>query len=191
MGTINRTDDPWRLLVGWMTPSETEKWTERLIKDLCWEQEEIFVYGKRYLTPRLTSFVGEFGIKYKYSKVLHDAVGFPRWFYPLLQRINKSAGKTFNACLLNFYRNGNDRMGWHSDNEAELDPLMPIASLSLGARRDFFFKKKNDHEKRHLSLDNGDLLIMYPPCQSDWLHSLPRRKNIYEPRLNLTFRCFR
>ncbi len=81
-------------------------------------------------------------------------------------------------------------MGWHSDNEKELDPQKSIASLSLGSTRDFILKHKQKTLKEKLTLGNGDLLIMYPECQRDWIHSIPKRRKIIENRINLTFRTY-
>lgn len=45
-------------------------------------------------------------------------------------------------------------MGEHKDNEPELDPNTPIASLSLGQNRDFVFRhgdcRKKGSDKRKL-----------------------------------------
>ena len=81
-------------------------------------------------------------------------------------------------------------MGWHADDEKELNPNQPISSLSFGSKRDFVIKHRNKLEKKIIPLDNGDLFIMYPPCQKEWNHSIPIRKKIKEPRINLTFRCY-
>ena len=94
----------------------------------------------------------------------------------------------YDACLANFYRNGQDYMGWHSDNEASLGPTPYIASLSLGAARDFIFRHKQNKQRVAVALQHGDLLVMFGHCQRDWQHALPQRKRVTEPRINLTFR---
>jgi alkylated DNA repair dioxygenase AlkB len=82
-------------------------------------------------------------------------------------------------------------MGWHADDEAEIDQSQPIASLSLGSSRDFQLRHRHQKQHRHtLTLSSGDLLVMHPGCQQDWLHGVPQRKRITTPRINLTFRCF-
>ena len=105
---------------------------------------------------------------------------------------------SFNFVLVNRYENGMDHIGEHRDHEKELMPNMPIASLSLGQPRDFVFKHKDnrgrnklrtDIEKVSLILENGSLLIMNAPTNYFWYHSLPVRKNIKLPRINLTFRA--
>lgn len=94
------------------------------------------------------------------------------------------------------YKDGHDHMGEHRDDEKELDPSCPIASVSLGAARDFIFRHRDSRGKRSsrkiepvkLELAHGSLLLMNPPTNTFWYHSLPVRKKILSPRINLTFR---
>ncbi len=148
------------------------------------------VFGRDYNVPRLTTFVGEEGLSYSYSGFTHNAISWPAWFEPLLERISISFNTKFNGCLINLYRNGNDKMGWHSDDEDEIDSSMPILSLSLGSTREIIFKHKTSLEKHVLSLGDGDILLMKPYSQQSWIHSLPVRKKIITERINLTFRCY-
>ena len=108
------------------------------------------------------------------------------------------------------YRDGQDKMGDHRDDEKELCKKTPIASFSLGAERDFVLKhverKKNklDPVKIPLRLDNlfmmynpqvkiplrpGTLLLMFAPTNDLWVHGIPARATCKHPRINLTFRC--
>lgn len=90
-------------------------------------------------------------------------------------------------------------MGEHRDDEKELDPLCPIASVSLGAGRDFVFRHRDARGKMpqrrmepvKLELAHGSLLLMNQPTNTFWYHSLPVRKRISQPRINLTFRRIR
>ena len=83
-------------------------------------------------------------------------------------------------------------MGWHADDEPEIDQRSPIASLSLGASRDFQLRHRHDKGQQTVSinLEDGDLLIMEPGCQQNWHHSIPQRRRIRTMRINLTFRRF-
>ncbi len=97
----------------------------------------------------------------------------------------------FKTALFNLYRGGNDSIGAHSDDEKEIVPGSPIASLSFGASRDFRFIPKDKHCKPiTLELKHGDLLFMFGSCQDEWKHEIPKRKNITQPRVNITFRSF-
>jgi len=96
----------------------------------------------------------------------------------------------FNVCLLNYYENGQQRIGFHSDRE-ELGRSTPIASISLGATRQFLIRSKTDgvNDRTSISMTNGSLIIMENKCQLDYLHSVPKEGNVTTGRINLTFRC--
>jgi len=153
-----------------------------------WQQNAITVYGKEHLEPRLTAWMGP---AYAYSSI--------RWpERPLTQEVLElrdavqgfcGAAPVLNACLFNLYRNGVDSMGWHRDNEPEIDPAC-IASVSFGATRDFAIRHRQTKEKWMVSLGHGDLLVM-ENMQRDFDHALPKRLKVHEPRINLTFRALR
>merc|ERR1712059_31754 len=104
----------------------------------------------------------------------------------------KEAGVTYNFVLINRYKDGLDKMGDHKDDEKELDPQVPIASLSLGAERGFVFKHQDRQNLQmpvvKLNLKPGMLLLMKPPTNKFWYHGLPARKSCSSPRISLTFR---
>ena len=179
---------PWELINFWIEEDEAELLIDNLLKNLSWSKPRVFVYGKHHFVPRYVCFLGEKGITYKYSGIKHHAIKWPDWFLPILVKVRNECKTNFNGCLLNLYRNGSDKMGWHSDNEKELNSLKSIASLSLGASRDLVFKNISNDEKVTIELKNRDLLIMHPGCQKSWLHSLPPRIKSKGIRVNLTFR---
>ena len=181
---------PWQLIPDWLNKNEALFWKEKLYENLSWEQPKVKLYGKYYLVPRKTIFLGGENVSYSYSGVTHRANGWPDWFKPLLNKVCEVSQNNYNGCLLNLYRDGKDRMGWHSDNEKELNPNNPISSLSLGSSRDFFLKHRHLNIKEVLCLSNGDLLVMKPACQKYWIHSVPIRKKINSYRINLTFRSY-
>lgn len=181
----------WSLHEGWLKPDLSRRWQTRLEQQLLWEQPVVQVYGKRHPVPRMTVFLASEGIQYRYSGAIHTGCGWPKWFKPLLDQVNEACKTDFNGCLLNLYRHGDDRMGWHADDEPEIDQGAPIASLSLGATRDFQLRHRStSHIKISLPLADGDLLVMYPGCQSRWMHSVPQRRKVQSTRINLTFRRF-
>ena len=182
---------PWRLHRAWLSAADARIWQTHLQTRLPWEQPEVLVYGKRHATPRLAAFLAETDVSYRYSGVIHHGQGWPDWFLPLLAAVRDHCDAEFNGCLFNCYRNGADRMGWHADDEAEIDSSQPIASLSLGATRTFQLRQRQGQARHALELADGDLLVMDPSCQRDWMHALPTRKRITTPRINLTFRVFR
>ncbi len=181
---------PWSVIPSWIPLDECAYWKSIVFNSLIWEQPVIKLFGKKYSVPRKTSFMGKNGTLYSYSGINQKASGWTEWMLPLLARVNQTCFCEFNGCLFNLYRDGNDSMGWHSDNETELDNQKPIASLSFGATRDFVLKHRYLKYSISIKLGDGDLLIMYPPCQKEWIHSLPKRRKINQSRINLTFRCF-
>lgn len=108
----------------------------------------------------------------------------------LRDRIEGVAGAAFNSALVNLYRDGQDTVGWHADDEAELGPKPVIASVSLGAERVFMLRHRElpEFKNYRVILPPGSLLIMGGAAQRHWLHSLPRRAGVKAPRINLTFR---
>ena len=182
---------PWTLHRGWLAAEDAKHWTTLMTEKIAWEQPVVKVYGRRHPVPRMAVFLANKGVQYRYSGTTHSGEGWPDWFTPLLTSINDACRSRFNGCLLNLYRHGDDRMGWHADDEPEIDQTQPIGSLSLGASRDFHLRHrvKRDH-RIALTLSDGDLLIMHPGCQQNWMHSVPQRRRISTPRINLTFRRF-
>lgn len=104
------------------------------------------------------------------------------------KRIEKTIPINFNSVLLNRYRNGNDSVAWHADNEKELGINPVIASVSFGATRNFKLRHLQTKETIELLLSNGSLLIMQGALQHHWQHQIPKTKKIVGERINLTFR---
>ena len=102
-----------------------------------WEQPEITIFGNTVLEPRLSTWHNELGEGYKYSGVMRRAQPFSKTLSEIRDRCAEITNTPFNSALINFYRNGQDGVGWHSDNEACNGPEPTIASVSLGATRRF------------------------------------------------------
>ena len=171
-------------------PKEQSLLMNALQKEIPWKQEHIKLFGKTHPTPRLTAWHGDTHCVYKYSGVVNQPFPWTPSLLIIKTRIESlSNGTTFNCVLLNFYRDGSDKMGWHSDDEKELGPNPSIASVSFGATRRFDFKHKTEaHNKFSIHLESGSLLLMQGDMQHHWLHQIPAQKRIQEPRINLTFR---
>nr|XP_046243340.1 DNA oxidative demethylase ALKBH2 isoform X2 [Scatophagus argus] len=150
------------------------------------EEAKVLVFGKVYSIPRKQAAYGDAGLTYTYSGVTRLA----NLWTPTMEHIRDAVTKATG------YKDGQDHMGEHRDDEKELDPLCPIASVSLGAARDFIFRHRDargKHMQRRiepvkLQLAHGSLLLMNSPTNTFWYHSLPVRKKISLPRINLTFR---
>ncbi len=170
--------------------TEGESLFRKIIRKAQWSQQTIRIFDKSVQSPRLTAWYGEKDAIYRYSGITN--IPNP-WFEELaLIRglVESYIGQQFNSVLLNYYRDGDDSMGSHSDNEVELGENPVIASLSLGDSRRFIFHSK--HEVRQpsikIELSHGSLLIMSGSCQQYWKHSVPKTKLQVGPRINLTYR---
>lgn len=168
---------------------EVDAYFAELRTSVDWQQEEIWMFGRKVMQPRLTALYGDPTIPYGYSGIRMR----PHPFTPLLEkmreRVSTFAGIAFTHVLLNYYRDGQDSMGWHRDNEVSLGPEPVIASISLGAARRFQFRHyERKTEKIDLVLNSGSLLLMRGLSQRFWEHQLPKVRKISAPRINLTFR---
>ncbi len=159
-----------------------------LLNEIDWQEESVFLYGRSLKVPRLVAWYGEPGACYKYSGVTHQPLKWTVTLQRLRRQIERDTEQRFNCVLANYYRDGNDSMGWHGDNERELGPEPDIASLSLGAERIFKMRHNRTRETLDLNLADGDLLLMGGELQQCWQHSLPKRRRVTEGRINLTFR---
>ncbi len=167
----------------------TQHLRHALVSGLAWEQPLVTVYGKQHRTPRLTCWVADPGCSYRYSGLQQRIHPWTDELSLLRERLQQQLGVRFNSLLLNRYRDGADRMGWHADDEPELDVQAPIASLSLGVARDLRFRPRQGTDASFaLNLADGDLLVMDPPSQRHWQHALPPRARVMAERINLTFR---
>ena len=168
---------------------EADYYFQRLINDIAWKQEKISMYGKQYDVPRLSAWYGDEGKSYEYSGVYAEA---NPWISPLLrikQKVESISGEQFNSVLLNQYRDGSDGVAWHCDDERELGGDPVIASVSFGEARKFQIKHKTNKKlTKSFVLPHGSLLLMGKKTQSNWLHQIPKSKQLLKPRINLTFR---
>jgi alkylated DNA repair dioxygenase AlkB len=139
------------------------------------------MYGRRVLVPRETAARG--------------ADCAPKWSPGLLRtrsRIEALLAVAFDYVFINRYRNGNDSVAWHSDDDAHSDPRRVIASLSLGATRTFELRPLRasglNHKKVAVELADGDLVVMRGATQLNYEHRIPKEPRVAGERINLTFR---
>ncbi|MEJ6523986.1 MAG: alpha-ketoglutarate-dependent dioxygenase AlkB [Opitutales bacterium] len=176
------------------TPSKADFLLDQLLRTIEWKQNTIKMYGKENPVPRLEAWYGDKGKSYAYSGIKME----PRpWTDDLLfikKSIEAKAGVIFNSVLINYYRNGQDRVAWHSDDEKELGRNPIIASVSLGAERNFKLRHKHyksNDQKEQIILNHGSFLLMEGTTQHNWMHEIPRTAKPIGPRINLTFRIIK
>ena len=173
----------------WLATGEADELLDAVLGETPWEQKQITVMGKTSPVPRLTCWIG--ASAYDYSGVHNAAHGWTERLDALRERLEAATEATYNSCLLNRYRSGRDSVAWHSDDEPELGPTPTIASLSLGAARDFQMRPVGGGLSYTTELGHGDLVVMSGESQSAFRHQVPKRSAVAGERVNLTFRLFR
>ena len=167
---------------------EANRYFDLLLQNIQWKNDEANILGKHIVTKRKVAWYGNSDYSYAYSNTTKQALAWTRELSVLKRLVEEITGESFNSCLLNLYHNGNEGLGWHSDDEKSIGKYTPIASLSFGAERKFSFKHKQTKQTVSLVLGHGSLLVMKGATQTNWLHSLPKSNRITQARLNLTFR---
>jgi len=162
---------------------------QALITEIDWQQYQIKIFGKTLDQPRLTAYYGEDHPYYAYSNIKLQPIPFTPILLSIKNKIETLTSYQFNGVLLNYYRNGDDSMGWHADDEKELGTNPVIASLSFGASRTFqmHHRFQKSTAKQSIILNDASLLVMHGETQHFWKHQIPKQKN-KGPRINLTFR---
>jgi alkylated DNA repair dioxygenase AlkB len=174
---------------GFLPPEESLRLRVFLYRSLYWRQDSITLFGKKVQQPRLTAWYGEPKLYYTYSGLCLETIPWTSTLLALRDQVEALGIGKYNAVLLNYYRNGNDSMGYHSDDEPELGINPIIAILSLGQTRKLQMKKKKSSDRSlNFVLQNGDLFIMAGATQHYWYHQIPKTPSARSPRLSLTFR---
>ncbi|MFN2435249.1 MAG: alpha-ketoglutarate-dependent dioxygenase AlkB [Nitrososphaeraceae archaeon] len=171
-----------------LTFDDANGYFHSLLQDIPWKNDEVVVFGKHIVTKRKTAWYGDSNYVYIYSNTIKQALPWTRELENLKQIVEKLSNTKFNSCLLNLYHDGNEGMGWHSDDEKSIEDNSTIASVSFGVERKFSFKHKQNKKIISVLLEHGSLLLMKDSTQKNWLHCLPKSKKITLPRINLTFR---
>lgn len=156
--------------------------------NLAWEQPTIRMYGQERKIPRLQAWYGDANTQYEYSKLKMEPLAWDPRLEKMKQACEQTCKVAFNSVLANYYRNGQDSMGMHADNEPELGPEPIIASVSLGQARRFTFKHNLTKETQKIQLEPGSLLIMKGGTQQHWQHGINKSRTQKGPRVNFTFR---
>lgn len=171
-----------------LTREEAVEVMDRIMLETPWRDDFITLFGTTHPVPRRTALFGDSRATYTYSRIRMDPLPWTPLLSHLKSHIELVAGHTFNVVLINLYRDGRDSNGWHADDEPELGDEPVIASLSLGTTRDMLFRRRDKSHRLTIPLTSGSLLVMHGDAQRDWLHCIPKRSAVFEPRINLTFR---
>ena len=169
-----------------MAPHKSHKFFLALMAETEWKSKTLKLFGKIQKIPRLSAWYGDLPYTYSGIKMMSNPLSLNLL---KLKKISEViTGAQFNSVLVNLYRNGQDSIGWHSDNEPELKINPSIASISLGGPRILEFRNKENKKKVSIMLPNNSLLFMCGETQHSWQHAIPKTKSFVRPRINLTFR---
>lgn len=169
------------------SPADCQSFFTSIKNQSPWRQEQLTLFGRKVLTPRLSSWHGD--AAYTYSRTTMIPAPWTPTLMEIKDRVEQISDARFNSVLLNLYRDGRDSMSWHSDDEPELGNNPVIASLSLGASRRFRLRHKKDKSRTiGIDLNDGALLLMAGSTQHHWQHAVPKTAKPVGPRINLTFR---
>ncbi len=158
------------------------QWANRSVP---WGSEQIRLFGRQRVVPRLVAWFGDAGVSYRYSQLEHPCHGWPPELNRLRGRLREDFGVASNFALLNRYRCGRDSMGWHADDEPELSGA--VVSVSLGATRTLRLRPSRSGASGGLQLAHGTLLMH----DRKLYHALPKTSRPVGERINLTFRQVR
>lgn len=173
-----------------LTPDRADRWLRWCRRRLPWEQDRVKMFGREILCRRQVALLGVPHVPYRYGGRKRVPAALPRPLQALLVGVNEALGTAFDSVLATRYRYGEDRLGWHADNEPELGPEPELAILSLGATRDLALRLRPASHRgisrrkgaagppgpaRHyrLALTAGSLLHMHAGAQTDWQHAVP------------------
>ena len=179
---------PWKHFPSAISSDDSNRYYNALIKMVDKTPAKLVIYGKECTEPRLTKAFARKAGSMKYSGTEKEFDG--EW-PSIIEEIHTIACKitdnkyTWDTVLINYYRDGNDYISYHSDKDGAGYPIM---SFSFGAERPFFIKSKQEDTKYEILLKNGSAIFMMPTMQDDYKHSLPKRKKIKTGRINITFR---
>jgi alkylated DNA repair dioxygenase AlkB len=186
---IPLADARLRYHANWLPAARADALLAALRVQIAWETHRIRLFGRWHEAPRRSCWIGDPDASYTYSGTRFA----PQPWLPLLSALREplahDLGVPFNSVLANWYRDGHDAMGWHSDDEPELGPQPVIASLSLGAERRFLLKRREPGARAlGLPLAHGSVLVMAGETQRHYRHAVPRSARVIGERINLTFR---
>lgn len=169
---------------GFISKEEADYYYTTLLKNTPWREYQMPMYDKVVTAPRMIAWYGE------QEKAGENALSWTPELLALRGKVEKETGLSYNAVLLNLYRNGSDSVSWHSDKEHKIGSNPNIASVTFGQTRPFRFrhKQRKDIPQLEIPLYHGTLLLMSGTTNTFWEHHIPKSVKHMLPRINLTFR---
>jgi len=129
-----------------LKPEEADSSLQLILKTQEWQPDVVKMFGKEITTGRKVIWYGDPNCTYTYSGKLKTPTPWHALVLQLKTITELNTNHLYNSCLANLYHNGDEGMGWHSDNEKELGKEPNISVISLGAERKFKFKHRQNIE---------------------------------------------
>lgn len=140
------------------------------------------------MTARKTA---SYGKAYNYSQISYPYQELLPVLNSITLKLKPVIGFEANNCLINYYVDGNSKMGYHSDQIDILENDTGIAIVSLGAERVLKFRNiLDENNTQEYCLNSGSLVYMTQDVQKEWKHAIPKSKT-NDGRLSLTFRAIK
>ena len=193
LGALRSQDGHFEIIPSFLSAKSADELFATLMQTINWKTEVVKMFGKTIETRRQVAFFGKVSVSYGYSGTRHEAKPLPDTLTEVLKKVQIHCDAPFNTVLATFYPDGNSGLGWHRDDEADLGPRsqIQIASLSLGATRQFEIRNQLTQDTQRFRLESGALAHMNQGFQDQWQHRVLKEPKIQTPRINLSFRTFK
>ncbi len=159
--------------------AESDEYFKRLKDNTTWQQRMRKMYDRMIPDPRLTAWYGG-----------PNGLEWTADLLAIKARVEEECGIGFDRVLLNYYRDGNDSVSWHSDTLPADGRHHAIASVTFGETRVFKVRHKSrkDVGQLEIPLTHGSFLLMGETVQDHYEHHVPKTARKVGARINLTFR---
>jgi alkylated DNA repair dioxygenase AlkB len=157
----------------------------RALLELDMTPEIIRMYGRDSVTKRRSA---QYGADYIYNATAKKSQEWTPLMLSIRERMESIAGP-LDGGLVQVYPSGEVGIGWHEDK----DKPEIIASLSLGAEREFAFglgPVSKCTEVYRMRLGHGSLLLIPTETNEALKHRVPPERRVKESRVNVTLRRF-
>lgn len=102
---------------GLFNRQESDLYLQKFISETAWKQTVQKLYDKEVVTPRLTAWYGDLGTDYSHPGRISNPTPWTAELLAIKAIVEPLAGSRFNSVLLNYYRDGNDSVAWHSGKD--------------------------------------------------------------------------
>ena len=158
------------------------------VKPLLIQNPKIFIYGKEVYQHRSIGFFSDISEGYRYSGQIAKSQPLSSNLKKLLDTINKQFNTDFNGILINLYKDGNDYIGSHSDDEKGLSNGN-VVSISFGEPRTFRIRDKVTKKIiQDIKTEPYQIIHMGGDFQNEFTHEIPIQKKVKCERYSFTFR---